>query len=53
MWTWNTFVRMLSNNYTLKRCANEVTLSLRIQGEETLKYRCACRPPCGKVQYSK
>ena len=24
-------------------------MSLRLEGEETLKYRCVCRPPCGKV----
>ena len=24
-------------------------LSLRLEKEETLKYRCVCRPPCGKV----
>ena len=24
-------------------------LSVRLEGEETLKYRCVCRPPCGKV----
>ena len=23
-------------------------LSLRLEREETLKYRCVCRPPCGK-----
>ena len=28
-------------------------LSLRLEGEETLKYRCVCRLPYGKVQYSK
>ena len=28
-------------------------LSLRLEGEETLKYRHVCRPPCGKVWYSK
>ena len=28
-------------------------LSLLLQAEETLKYRCVCRPPCGKVYYSK
>ena len=28
-------------------------LSLRLEGEETLKYRCVCRPQCGKVQYSR
>ena len=25
----------------------------QLEGEETLKYRCVCRPPCGKVHYSK
>ena len=24
-------------------------LSMRLEGEETLKYRCVCRLPCGKV----
>ena len=24
-------------------------LSLWLEGEERLKYRCVCRPPCGKV----
>ena len=28
-------------------------LPLRLEGEETLKYCCVCRPPCGKVQHSK
>ena len=28
-------------------------LSLWLEEEETLKYCCVCRPPCGKVQYSK
>ena len=28
-------------------------LPLRLEGEETLNYSCVCRPPCGKVQYSK
>ena len=23
-------------------------LSLRLEGEETLKYRCVCQTPCGK-----
>ena len=26
-----------------------ILLSLRLEGEETIKYRCVCRPPCGKV----
>ena len=26
-----------------------VFLSLRLKGEETLKYRIVCRPPCKKV----
>ena len=28
-------------------------LSLRLEGEETLKYRCVCRPPFRKLYYSK
>ena len=28
-------------------------LPLRLEGGETLKYSCVCRPACGKVQYSK
>ena len=24
-------------------------MSLRLKGEETLKWRCVCRPPCEKV----
>ena len=28
-------------------------LSLRLEGIETLKYHCVCRPPFGKVKYSK
>ena len=24
-------------------------LSLRLEGEETLKYRCVCQPPHGKI----
>ena len=32
---------------------NSGFLSLRLEGEETLKYGCVCRPTCGKFQYSK
>ena len=28
-------------------------LSLQLEGVETLKYCCVCRPPHGKVEYSK
>ena len=28
-------------------------LSLRLERIETLKYHCVCRPPFGKVKYSK
>ena len=31
----------------------QVSLSLRLEGEGSLKYRFICRPLCGKVQYSK
>ena len=27
-------------------------LSLGLEGEESLKYRCVCRPPCGKLYYN-
>ena len=26
-----------------------IFVSLRLEGEDTLKYRCVCRPPLGKV----
>ena len=29
--------------------ANIALLSLRLEGEETLKFRYVCRPPCDKV----
>ena len=30
-----------------------LSLPLRLEGVETLKYRCVCRPSFGKVEYSK
>ena len=38
-------VSCFTNNFYM----NIKLLSLRLEGVETLKYCCVCRPPCGKV----